>query len=200
MIEEGVMKTKAIFDEERQHRYLLTKEWDKTKPKIAVILLLAGTSGGVVQDVTTACIINCVSKLGYGSVEITNLFSRLDTQIEADMDAEEFTDEENDKYILESAERAEAVVLGWGKADANNLKVKWRANEVMILLEPYKNKIHVIGDGRGQGYSAMFPKVRNRWQLVKLFQEENSVEQVAEIVEMEEEIKPKKKINQKTKK
>lgn len=197
MVEEGVMKTKAIFDEERQHRYLLTKEWDKDKPKMAVILLVAGTSDGIIQDVTTACIINCVSKLGYGSVEITNLFSRLDTQIETDMDSEEFTDEENDKYILESANKADKVVLGWGKADANNLKVKWRANEVMTLLEAYKNKFHVIGDGRGQGYNVMYPKVRKGWQLVKLFQEETLVEQVAEKVIIQEEKKSRKRSSSK---
>lgn len=197
MIEEGVMKTKAVFDEKRQHRYLLIKEWDKTKPKIAVILLLAGTSDGIIQDVTTGCVINCVSKLGYGAVEITNLFSRLDTQIETDMDSEEFTDEENDKYIIESANRADKIVLGWGKADANNLKVKWRANEVMTLLELYKNKIHVIGDGKSQGYSALFPKVRNGWQLVQLFQEEDLVGQVAEKVVIQEEKKSKKRSNSK---
>lgn len=187
------MKTKSVFDKEKQSRYLLTKEWDKSKSTIAVILLLAGTSDGVIQDVTTACIINCASKLGYGAVEITNLFSGLDTQIETDMDSEEFTDEENDKHILESVEKAEVVVLGWGKADANNLKIKWRSNEVMTLLEPHKNKLHVIGDGRGQGYSVMYPKVRNQWNLVKLFLEEALFEQVAEKVEIKEEGKSKKK-------
>lgn len=195
MIEESIMRTKAIFDAKKQSRYLLIKEWDESKPRIAVILLLAGTSDGIIQDVTTACITNCVSKLGYGAVEITNLFSRLDTKVETDMDSEEYTDQENDKCILESVERAEVVVLGWGKAEASNLKVKWRAKEVMALLESYTNKLHVIGDGRGKGYSAMFPKVRNDWKLVKLFQEEVLVEQVAEKLAIEEEKKGRKRSN-----
>lgn len=184
MIEEGTMKTKAIFDKKREHRYLLTKEWEEAKPRIAVILLVAGTSDNVIQDVTTACVINCVSKLGYGAVEITNIFSRLGTRIDKDMDIEECTDEENDKHILESAIQAEVVVLGWGKAEVSNKKVKWRASDVMDLLEEHREKLYVIGDGTGKSYNVMYPKVRNDWKLVKLFQQE-------EKVDIKEEKKPK---------
>lgn len=180
MIEDGVMKTKVIFDEKKESRYLLTKEWEGGKPTIAVILLIAGIADNVIQDVTTTCVINCVSKLGYGGVEITNLFSRLDTKIETDMDIEVCTDEENDKHILESAIRAEVVVLGWGKVDTGNKKVKWRVSDVMDLLEAHKDKLYVIGDEKGQGYSVMFPKVRNGWKLVKLFEQEEIVGQKEE--------------------
>lgn len=184
MIEEGVMKTKVIFDKKKENRYLLTKEWEESRPKIAVILLVAGTSDSIIQDVTTACVINCVSKLGYGAVGITNLFSRLDTKIENNMDIEANTDEENDKHILESAVQAEVVVLGWGKAEASNKEVKWRASDVMDLLEAHKDKLYVIGDDKGEGYSVMYPKVRNDWKLVKLFQQE-------EKIALKEENKPK---------
>lgn len=111
MVEEVTMKTKVVYDDAKANRYLLVKEWDESKPRIAVISLLTGTSDAIIQAVTTACIINCVSRLGYGSVEITNLFSRVDTQIETGMDSGVYTDEENDRHIAESAGRATIVVL-----------------------------------------------------------------------------------------
>ena len=76
MVEEtNTMVTRAIFSEDRNHRYLLSKEWDVSLPNAVVIMLQAGKSNGLIQDVTTCNIINCVSQLDndYGSVSIVNL-------------------------------------------------------------------------------------------------------------------------------
>ena len=176
MIEENnTMVTRAVFSEDKSHRYLLSKEWDASLSNVVVIMLQAGKSNALIQDVTTCNIINCVSQLDedYGSVNIVNLFSRLDLELDTDIDIDDFTDEENDRQIKEVAEGAELIILAYGKAQETNLCVKQRAREVVSLLEKYKDKMYLIGDDKGRkGFSAMYPKVRNKWKLYKAYEEE----------------------------
>lgn len=180
MIEENnTMVTRAIFSEDKSHRYTLTKEWDASLANAAVIMLQAGKSNALIQDVTTCNIINCVSQLDedYGSVNIVNLFSRVDLELDTDIDIDDFTDEENDKQIEQVAEQAEIIILAYGKAQETSLCVKQRVREVISLLEKYKDKMYLIGDSKGRkGFSAMYPKVRNKWILYKAYEEEQKKE------------------------
>ena len=176
MIEENnTMVTSAIFSEDNTHRYLLNKEWDASLLNTMVIMLQAGKSNALIQDVTTCNIINCVSELDerYGSVTIVNLFSRVDLELDSDINIDDFTDEENDRQIEQVAEKAEIIVLAYGKAHETNLCVKQRVKEVIELLKQHKDKMFVIGDEKGRrGFSAMYPKVRNKWILYKAYEEE----------------------------
>ena len=192
MIEENnAMLTKAVFSEDKTHRYLLSKEWDASLPNVMVIMLQAGKSNALIQDVTTCNIINCVSELDehYGSVTIVNLFSRVDLELDSDIDMDDFTDEENNKQIELAAEKAEIIVLAYGKAHETNLCVKQRVGEVIFLLEKYKDKMFVIGDQRGRkGFSAMYPRVRNKWTLYKAYEEEKKEDKKEENDKVEENI------------
>ena len=176
MLEENnTMVTRAIFSEDRSHRYLLSKEWDASLANVVVIMLQAGKSNALIQDVTTCNIINCVSQLDedYGSVNIVNLFSRVDLELDTDIDIDDFTDEENDKQIEQVAEQAEIIILAYGKAQETSLCVKQRVREVISLLEKYKDKMYLIGDDKERkGFSAMYPKVRNKWKLYKAYEEQ----------------------------
>lgn len=172
-IEESTMTTMVTYSKDRSSRYILTKKWDDKLPKVTVIMLMPGSSGAVQQDVTTACIINCTSQLGFGSVDITNIFSKLGEEINTGMQIEHMTDEDNDKVILESATTSTTIVLAWGKCDETNLKIKQRVEGVIELLSPFKDKLYTIGDGRGRsGFSPMYPRIRNGWELVKVSKEE----------------------------
>lgn len=194
MIEENnTMVTKAVFSEDKTHRYLLTKEWDISLSNAVVLMLQAGKSNALIQDVTTCNIINCVSQLSenYGSVSIANLFSRLDLELDTDIDIDDFTDEENDKQIEKVAEEAEIIILAYGKAQETSLCVKQRAKQVLTLLGEYKDKMYLIGDSKGRkGFSAMYPKVRNKWTLYKAYEQEQRKENDKVAEKVEENIEP----------
>lgn len=175
IIQESVLKTKVGYSEDKENRYLLTKEWDEALPKAVVVMLIPGSASNVQQDVTTGCVINCSLQLGFGGVDIVNLFSKLDVEISTDIDIGQLTDEENDKVILDVVDRASTVVLAWGKCDETNLKIKQRVEQVMKLIEPFGDKLYLIGDGRGRsGFSPMYPRIRNKWELVKYYQKEHT--------------------------
>ena len=176
MIEENnTMVTSAVYSEDKTHRYLLRKKWNVSLPRVTVIMLQAGKSNALIQDVTTCNIINCVAQLeeDYGSINIVNLFSRVDLELDTDIDIQDFTDETNDKQIEKVAKEAEIIVLGYGKAQETSLCVKQRVKEVLELLADYKDKMYLIGDDKGRkGFSAMYPKVRNKWTLYKAYEEQ----------------------------
>lgn len=172
-VQKNTMITTVIYSKEKGSRYLLTKQWDKNLPKATIIMLMPGSSGVIQQDVTTCCIINCMAKLGFGCIDIINLFSKLNAEISTDMDIETMTDEENNKVIIETVSTSTTTIIAWGKCDETNLKIKKRAEAVIKMLEPYRDRLYVIGDGRGRsGFSPMYPRIRNGWELVKLYKDE----------------------------
>lgn len=75
------IKTEAHFSEDGKHRYLLKKEWNKAKKKAMVIMINPSSADGMVIDHTTMYVINNLSKLDFGSVDIVNMFSKIDIRL-----------------------------------------------------------------------------------------------------------------------
>ena len=71
------LTTEAIFSDDMQKRYLLRKSWDTEKPKICVIMLAPSEASGIELDTTTQLVLNNAARLGYGHVDIVNLFATL---------------------------------------------------------------------------------------------------------------------------
>lgn len=80
-IEKSTITTEVHYSEDRHHRYLLYKEWDSSLKKATIIMLNPAIANAVTMDLTTMYIINNISKLGYGSVEIVNIFSKLNERL-----------------------------------------------------------------------------------------------------------------------
>lgn len=136
-------------------------------------MLIPGSLGAIQQDVTTCCSINCTAKLGFGSVNIINIFSKINVEISTDMDIGEMMNEGNDKIIIEAVSTSTTTAIAYGKCDETNLKIKKRAEVILRMLVPYRDNLYVIGDGRGRSrFSPMYSKIRNGWELVKLYKDE----------------------------
>nr|WP_275060886.1 DUF1643 domain-containing protein [Cytobacillus firmus] len=67
-----------------KNKYLIRKEWDKNKKKALVIMKNAGQADEILQDQTTMYVINNLSKLEYGVVEIVNLFPSVSSEFKMD--------------------------------------------------------------------------------------------------------------------
>ncbi|MCG8542106.1 MAG: DUF1643 domain-containing protein [Clostridia bacterium] len=78
--QKSTIKTEAYFSEDGKHRYLLKREWNKTKKKAMVIMKNPSDAGELILDYTTMFVINNLVRLGYGSVEILNLYSRINAK------------------------------------------------------------------------------------------------------------------------
>ncbi|OIA98736.1 hypothetical protein AK95_16385 [Paenibacillus sp. LC231] len=125
------MKQGAVFDSEKKYRYLLTRKWDLTLPKLLYIMLNPSTANEVLEDQTSRQCLYFANKFKYGSLEVVNLYSLISTNPkrlkESLIDP---VGPETDKYIVEAALRADRVVIAWGEKHFFNKRDK----QVMELL------------------------------------------------------------------
>lgn len=168
----STIKTEAHFSEDGQHRYLLKKEWDKRKKKAMVIMKNPSDAGKLILDYTTMLVINNLVRLDFGSVEILNLYSRINARTFAEMEEDEEAIKTNDTHIEKAAAQADTIVLAWGSGCDTSKKASERQKDILKLLEKHKDKLVVIEDEIGRsGFHPLSPSVRRNWKLKKVYKE-----------------------------
>lgn len=185
------LTTEAIFSDDGAKRYLLRKTWDDGKPILSIIMLAPSSAAGIELDSSTQLVLNNAFRLGFGSVDILNLFSTLN-----DFALKEAEDEdtENISAIVQSAERAGTLVYAAGTGKAKNKTFQRRQEQVLNALRPYEDKLHCLTgeNGKARLQHPLSPAVRT-WHLSPL--------KISELVtEPKKEAEPKQKKNQKVKK
>ena len=182
------VRTEIIESEDGTKRYSLRKVWDESKPSLAIVMLCPSSSGVVSVDTSTALTMANCYRLGYGSVIIVNLFSRINDF--ALKEAQEI-DEENLQAVVKAAESADCFVMGAGTGKLRNKVFQRRLKQVATALLPYQEKVHCLCDaeGKSQGLHPLSPRVRE-WSLVPM--------QLGSLIDVPVEVEaPKKKGNRK---
>ena len=166
----STLSTVAQFSDDGTKRYLLQKTWDTGKPKLTIIMMAPSVAEGIALDSTTLLVLNNASRLGYGSVNITNLFALLN---DFDLKEAEPEDIENMKVILDSAQEADAVVYAPGVGKAKNKAFQRRQNQVLTALRPMESKLFCLtdSDGNARFQHPLSPAVRT-WYLSPMKVEE----------------------------
>ncbi len=124
------MKTGAIFDPTGAYRYLLWREWDPGGSRIAFVMLNPSTADAASDDPTIRRCIGLACRWGYGALAVVNLFAYRATYPRELLKAHDPVGPENDRYILEIADRGDAALLAWG----NHGTLLGRNREVIRLL------------------------------------------------------------------
>ena len=156
------LTTNAKFSDDGERRYLLAKTWDDKKPKLAVIMISPSEASGVSLDYTTMFVLNNASRLGFGSISIVNLFSKIG-RLEM---SKEPVDEENLKCIELIAKESDAIVYASGVGKATNKAFIERQNLVLKRLKPYEAKMKCITNKQGNArfQHPLSPAIRT-WYL-----------------------------------
>ena len=163
--ESTTVKSKALFSDDRMHRLLLRKEWDKTKPTAMIVMINPNSADTINHDLTTMLIINNLNNLGYGAVNIVNLYSIITPKLTMLGNSDEdLLHEENDTVIEQYAEKSDIIVIAWGCIGGYSQRIRDRQAELLECLEPYADKLCQIGE---KGYHPLTPVVRNKWELQK---------------------------------
>ena len=168
MLTESItLKSKAIFSDNKKHRLLLHKEWDKSKPMATIILINPNTADTLNVDTTTMLIINNLNELGFGSVDIVNMYSRIALKLYFRINSDsDLLHLENDETILKSAEKSDKIIIAWGSVGNNSQRVRERQKDILEMLINCNDKICIITDGNtNKGYHSLTPKVREKWYL-----------------------------------
>ena len=183
--------TEATFSDDNLKRYLLRKTWDENKPKLAIIMLAPSEASGIELDNTTLLVLNNASRLGYGGVDVLNLFATLN-----DFRLKDVEDEDTDNFnaIVRSVQEADIVIYAAGVGKAKSKVFQRRQEQVLTALRPYEDKLHCLTNesGRARLQHPLSPAVRT-WHLSPL--------KVSELIsEPKRETEPKQKKNTKAKK
>ena len=166
--EKETVKCESVFNEERTHRYLWKRVWNKDKPLACVIMINPCMADCIVMDTTTYLVVNNIASLEeYGGVEIVNLYSKLTQKLQMRWCSdEELFDDNNDVYIKKAAEECEVIILAWGTGVLSNNRMLNRVNNVIDLIKDYSDKLYVITDGKeARAVHPLTPAVRNQWIL-----------------------------------
>lgn len=168
IIEKDNIKCESIFNDEHTHRFVWKRVWAKDKPLACVIMLNPCLADNLIADTTTNLVINNVARLEtFGGVVVVNLFSKLTPKLDFKWNSnEELNDSENDYYIKKSVDECKTTIIAWGKSYESNIRVAERADEVLEMLEPYKDRMYVITDGEKIGHHPLSPAIRKHWDLV----------------------------------
>ncbi len=167
LTERATIKTETIFSDDRQHRYLLRKEWEPKKLKATIIMTNPSAADMLIVDHTTMYTVNNLVRLDYGGVDIVNLISKPTTKLNVKEDLTA-PDETNIGVILKSAEKSETIIIAWGKLGENNKKVRDVQDLLLSRLQPFAEKLHEIADEKGgSGFHPLAPSVRFAWRLKK---------------------------------
>ena len=171
MVETGTMNTEIVYNEDKTRRYRLTKIWDESKPRAMLIMTNAGTADVVSTDYTTLYTIRNLNAIGFGSVDILNMSSIITVKLEIPKHGEIIEESENITHILSSAEKADKILIAWGKLGDNNKKVNLLQQKILEKLIPYEDKIYGITNDLASGdfYHPLAPQIRFEW-ILKTFE------------------------------
>lgn len=169
--ETTIIKSKAMFSDDGKHRFLLRREWDKNKKSAMVIMINPNTADTLNVDLTTMLTINNLSNLGFGSVNIVNLYSKIMLKLSLRFNSDDdLIAKECDEILAQYAAMSDAIIIAWGSIGSNSQRVRERQTDVLDVLKPYANKLYKIGE---EGYHPLTPAVRNSWELEPYETEEN---------------------------
>ena len=141
------LTTEAVFSDDGLKRYLLRKVWDEKKPRLAIIMLAPSGASGIELDNSTQLVLNNAYSLGYGSVDVLNLFATLNDFTLKYADGEDI---DNMKAILKSAKDAETIVYAAGVGKAKNKMFQHRQKTVIFELKKYESKLHCLCTENGE--------------------------------------------------
>jgi hypothetical protein len=124
------------------YRYLLRRTWDAIKPRALLIMLNPSTADANVDDPTIRSCVRLLTSLGYGSMEVVNLFAwRATDPSELLNTIVPTVGEKNDVAIMSAVGRCDMVICAWGAHRAADE----RAHEVIQMIRAHRPAVFCFG-------------------------------------------------------
>ena len=123
-----------------EYRYLLWREWNNQGETVSFIMLNPSRADAETNDPTITRCINFAQSWGYGRLEVVNLFAYRTPKPSLLEQAREPIGRDNPRFILESVEKSDRVILAWGNHGT------WQQQDLytLELLKSY-NHLYCFG-------------------------------------------------------
>ena len=134
----------AVFSRCQAYRYRLWRRWGGPRPSLVVLLLNPSTADAERNDPTVERCQRRALALGFGGLEVVNLFALRSTDPRGLRGLVDPVGPENDAAILAACTGADAVLAGWGTWGA----LHGRDRHVRALLEAAGVRLQCLGVNR----------------------------------------------------
>ena len=135
----------AIYSDCERYRYALTRIWKFEASRLVFVMLNPSTATEVQNDPTVERCERRARTLGFGSLQVTNIFAWRDTDPKKMRTAKDPIGPNNDKTIMEACSWGDQIIAAWGTHGAHlnrGVQVK------QILLSSDKPVFH-LGISKG---------------------------------------------------
>lgn len=114
LITKGDDSAGAIFSDCENYRYRLWRVWDATKPKLCFVMLNPSTATHEVLDPTVSRCKKRAEMLGYGGLEVVNIFALRSTDPKALYEVTDPVGPENLDAICDATNDCAIAICAWG--------------------------------------------------------------------------------------
>ncbi len=129
----------ATFSDCEQYRYRLWRRWNDG-PTVAFLMLNPSTADAVRNDPTIERCHRRAVAMGYGALEIVNIFAFRATAPKELKKAIDPVGPLNDQTLLDCVKRADMTICAWGSHGDH----RGRHTEVRTLLTQHQLDLHVL--------------------------------------------------------
>lgn len=131
MLEPAFQEEKgAAFSPCRRYRYRLWRKWNPSKESACFVLLNPSTADEKENDPTVERCQRRAVQMGFGGIEVVNIFAFRATDPAVMKNAEHPIGEDNDAAIIDAAVGSGMIICGWGEHGAH----LGRGVDVLTLL------------------------------------------------------------------
>jgi len=138
----------AIFSDCERYRYRLWDCWDESLPSITYVMLNPSTADEMVNDPTVERCQRRAATMGYGRMEIANIFPLRSTDPAGLLVEDPLGPGDHaDQAIIEAVSSAKIIIAAWGVVHKT---LRDRPVRVMSLLEQdgHGDRLHHLGTSK----------------------------------------------------
>lgn len=108
------LENDAVISDCEKYRYLLRRTWDHAKPRLLYVMLNPSTADARKDDATIRSCVRLAAELGYGSIEVVNVFAWRATKPDELLTAGDPCGPRNEDIVEAAIGRCDVVVCAWG--------------------------------------------------------------------------------------
>lgn len=130
----------AIYSKDEIYRYALRRRWKESAGRVAFVMLNPSTATELQNDPTVARCQKRAIQMGYGAVEVVNIFALRSTDPKNLYKHPDPVGKWNDEIIMDAVEHSRMIVCAWG----SHGNLRGRGKEVLQMILAAKREIHVL--------------------------------------------------------
>ncbi len=131
----------AVYSDCERYRYALTRTWDPTGKRLLFVMLNPSKATEVQNDPTVERCERRARALGFGAVQVTNIFAWRETDPYKMRKARDPVGPDNDSVLQDGAHWADMIIAAWGTHGAH----RDQGAAIEMLLRETGKPLHSLG-------------------------------------------------------